>query len=352
MSSSEGIERLTSARCVARVLGVDKIEKSLNEGIELDVLTSFGRKKAVLYGKGHTERQSFELTFGDLIAMFPTRHDWGVLDIFEVDPRNVEIIDRPQQWSPDTSIRLKFSTGRMLFHPGNEHSISVLRLRHSLLKELRRVFWADGYLEVETPVFEEWHSDAWITAIGSWPEDRRTKWSVASEQYLATFLLQPIQKVFEIRHHFRPDLPDFSHQPEFTVLQGFCAMSETSEVLSFIHSSLKKVIEHIQLECEKINDKNALSLKSSWAKDSFDGAHIRELREELSTELWLDNLEIASFFPLVAPNKLDKEILIDEVYAESRQYGMQSAVGFVIGVDRLLAALVGCSISEVSMFEW
>lgn len=348
MSSNKLVNCVVSSRWVARILEVEKADESF----ELDILTIFGKKKVIFYEEKSDKSRSLNLISGDLITIPPLQYACKALDRFEIASEDIEIVDRPQQWPFDTSKHLRFSGGRMLFHPGDESSISVIRIRHLLLKELRQAFWAGGYLEVETPIFEEWHSDTWITAIGDWPESKKTKWSVASEQYLATFLLQPIKKVFEIRHHFRPDPSDLLHQPEFTVLQGFWALAELSQVLSFVQVSLKKVIEHLQLEGESINSENALALKSPWVKDSFTGAHIRELHEELSTELWLDNIEIASFFPLVAPDNLDREILIDEVYAESRRYGMPSAVGFVIGIDRLVAALVGCSVPEVTVFEW
>ncbi|MDG3014334.1 bifunctional lysylphosphatidylglycerol synthetase/lysine--tRNA ligase LysX [Speluncibacter jeojiensis] len=110
----------------------------------------------------------------------------------------------------------------------SEQTRAVTRSRSAVLRSLRESLTALGYLEVETPILQQVHGGAnarpFTTHINAYDLDLYLR--IAPELYLKRLCVGGMEKVFELGRTFRNEGVDFSHNPEFTILEAYEAHSD------------------------------------------------------------------------------------------------------------------------------
>ena len=100
-----------------------------------------------------------------------------------------------------------------------------MRARSAVLTSLRATLGAHGYLEVETPILQTIHGGAnarpFRTHINAYDLDLYLR--IAPELYLKRLCVGGMDRVFELGRTFRNEGVDFSHNPEFTILEAYAA---------------------------------------------------------------------------------------------------------------------------------
>ena len=98
-----------------------------------------------------------------------------------------------------------------------------LAARSAVVHSLRETLHARGYLEVETPILQTIHGGAnarpFQTHINAYDLDLYLR--IAPELYLKRLCVGGMSKVFELGRTFRNEGVDFSHNPEFTILEAY-----------------------------------------------------------------------------------------------------------------------------------
>ncbi|MFD6880970.1 MULTISPECIES: bifunctional lysylphosphatidylglycerol synthetase/lysine--tRNA ligase LysX [unclassified Rhodococcus (in: high G+C Gram-positive bacteria)] len=133
----------------------------------------------------------------------------------------------PGKWhgltDPETKVRQRYldlavDTG------AREH----LAGRSAVVRSLREELQSRGYLEVETPILQAVHGGAnaapFVTHINAYDTDLYLR--IAPELYLKRLCVAGMPKVFEIGRVFRNEGADFTHNPEFTILEAYEAHSD------------------------------------------------------------------------------------------------------------------------------
>lgn len=104
----------------------------------------------------------------------------------------------------------------------------VLAERSAVVRSLRDSLNSWGYLEVETPILQRVHGGAnatpFTTHINVYDLDLYLR--IAPELYLKRLCVGGMEKVFELGRAFRNEGVDFSHNPEFTILEAYEAHSD------------------------------------------------------------------------------------------------------------------------------
>ncbi|WP_369797450.1 bifunctional lysylphosphatidylglycerol synthetase/lysine--tRNA ligase LysX [Nocardia sp. CNY236] len=104
----------------------------------------------------------------------------------------------------------------------------VLAKRGAVVRALRDSLDSWGYLEVETPILQQVHGGAnarpFSTHINAY--DLNLYLRIAPELYLKRLCVAGLERVFEIGRVFRNEGVDFSHDPEFTILEAYEAHSD------------------------------------------------------------------------------------------------------------------------------
>ena len=113
----------------------------------------------------------------------------------------------------------------------NAESRELIAARSSVLRAIRDTLSAKGFLEVETPILQQIHGGAtarpFATHINSYDLDLYLR--IAPELYLKRLCVGGVERVFELGRAFRNEGVDFSHNPEFTLLEAYQAHADYTD---------------------------------------------------------------------------------------------------------------------------
>ncbi len=104
----------------------------------------------------------------------------------------------------------------------------LIRARSEILRSIRETLFGRGFLEVETPILQQIHGGAnarpFQTHINAYDLDLYLR--IAPELYLKRLCVGGVERVFELGRAFRNEGVDFSHNPEFTLLEAYQAHAD------------------------------------------------------------------------------------------------------------------------------
>ncbi|WP_094286720.1 bifunctional lysylphosphatidylglycerol synthetase/lysine--tRNA ligase LysX [Mycobacterium lehmannii] len=110
----------------------------------------------------------------------------------------------------------------------NAEARDLIRARSGVLHAIRETLVGKGFLEVETPILQQIHGGAnarpFLTHINAYDLDLYLR--IAPELYLKRLCVGGVERVFELGRAFRNEGVDFSHNPEFTLLEAYQAHAD------------------------------------------------------------------------------------------------------------------------------
>ncbi|HEY2084625.1 MAG TPA: bifunctional lysylphosphatidylglycerol synthetase/lysine--tRNA ligase LysX [Mycobacterium sp.] len=110
----------------------------------------------------------------------------------------------------------------------NAEARELIAARSRVLRSIRDTLNDKGFLEVETPILQQIHGGAaarpFSTHINSYDLDLYLR--IAPELYLKRLCVGGVERVFELGRAFRNEGVDFSHNPEFTLLEAYQAHAD------------------------------------------------------------------------------------------------------------------------------
>ena len=121
----------------------------------------------------------------------------------------------------------------------------VFETRARVISSLRRSLEDQGYIEVETPMltpkatgaaakpFETHHNALDITLYAR----------IAPELYLKRLVVGGFEKVYELNRNFRNEGISFKHNPEFTMLEFYCAYMDVNGMMDFCEELIRESVQ-------------------------------------------------------------------------------------------------------------
>lgn len=110
----------------------------------------------------------------------------------------------------------------------NPEARDVITARSGILHAIRETLVDKGFVEVETPILQQIHGGAnarpFLTHINAYDLDLYLR--IAPELYLKRLCVGGVERVFELGRAFRNEGVDFSHNPEFTLLEAYQAHAD------------------------------------------------------------------------------------------------------------------------------
>jgi lysyl-tRNA synthetase class 2 len=105
---------------------------------------------------------------------------------------------------------------------------SVFAARSKVVQSLRDTLVAEGYLEVETPMMQPIPGGAAARPFRTHHNalDMELYLRIAPELYLKRLVVGGLERVFEINRNFRNEGISTRHNPEFTMLEWYCAYQD------------------------------------------------------------------------------------------------------------------------------
>lgn len=133
----------------------------------------------------------------------------------------------PDKWKgltdPEARVRARYVDLAI-----NPVARDLIRARSQILGSIRKTLSSKGFLEVETPILQQIHGGAnarpFQTHINAYDLDLYLR--IAPELYLKRLCVGGVERVFELGRAFRNEGVDFSHNPEFTLLEAYQAHAD------------------------------------------------------------------------------------------------------------------------------
>lgn len=162
----------------------------------------------------------------------------------------------------------------------NERARAAFLARSRVVREIRRFLDGRGYLEVETPMMQP-------VAGGAAAEPFKTHHKalgidlflrIAPELYLKRLLVGGYPKVFELNRNFRNEGLSRRHNPEFTMLEAYCAYADFTQMAEMMeelicHLAQTETLEHRDAEGAVTR---TINLRRPWRR-----ARYRDLLREI-----------------------------------------------------------------------
>lgn len=129
----------------------------------------------------------------------------------------------------------------------NEKSRAVFLKRSEILHTLRDLMRSEGFMEVETPMMHPIPGGAsakpFVTHHNAL--DLPMFLRIAPELYLKRLVVGGFEKVFELNRNFRNEGLSPRHNPEFTMMEFYCAYADYEDVMNFTENLLKKLTQSV-----------------------------------------------------------------------------------------------------------
>ena len=149
----------------------------------------------------------------------------------------------PEKFHGIADIEIKYRQ-RYLDLMINPETKSLFKTRSKIVSEIRNFFIEDDYLEVETPMMHMIPGGAaakpFITHHNSLDLDLYLR--IAPELFLKRCIIGGYEKVFEINRSFRNEGLSVKHNPEFTMIEFYCAYQDYIYLMSLIENLFVKLL--------------------------------------------------------------------------------------------------------------
>jgi lysyl-tRNA synthetase class 2 len=127
----------------------------------------------------------------------------------------------------------------------NEPSRRVFAVRSSVVAAMREFMGRAGFVEVETPMLHPIPGGAVARPFKTHHNalDMELYLRIAPELYLKRLVVGGIEKVFELNRNFRNEGISTRHNPEFTMMEMYCAYSDYRYMMDLTEQVIRHAVE-------------------------------------------------------------------------------------------------------------
>ncbi len=144
----------------------------------------------------------------------------------------------------------------------------VFERRAKIISSMRRFLEDHGYVEVETPMLTPKATGAAAKPFETHHNalDIKLYARIAPELYLKRLVVGGFEKVYELNRNFRNEGISYKHNPEFTMLEFYCAYMDVNGMMDFCEELLRQSVE-----------KATGGSVVNYERNKIDFAHVRRL---------------------------------------------------------------------------
>ena len=222
----------------------------------------------------------------------------------------------PEKWHglKDREIRYR---QRYLDLIMNEEARRVLGARNTVIREMRRFLDERGFIEVETPMLQPIPGGAtarpFVTHHNALGMDLYLR--IAPELYLKRLLVGGYDRVYEINRNFRNEGISTRHNPEFTMLEAYCAFVDYRYMMELLQDMIASVVQAVTggLELELAGER--IDMTPPWRRLTMLEAIVEYSGLELDLAMGRESLkELAASRDVHVPENAGPGWIIAELY--------------------------------------
>ena len=167
--------------------------------------------------------------------------------------------------------------------------------RSRIIQAIREFFLAKRYLEVETPMMHPIPGGAsarpFVTHHNAL--DMKLYLRIAPELYLKRLVVGGFEKVFEINRNFRNEGISTRHNPEFTMLEFYCAHRNYNYLMIFIEQLIREVATTVLGTAKISYQGRAMDLEQPFARVTIAEA-IMKYHPDVTAEMLKDRAALVA----------------------------------------------------------
>ena len=197
--------------------------------------------------------------------------------------------------------------------------------RSKIIKSLREFLDEKGFLEVETPILQPIYGGANARPFMTYHNalDQKLFLRIADELYLKRLIIGGFEKVYEISKDFRNEGIDRNHNPEFTMLEFYCAYWDYEDCMDVVEELIRHAAEQVD------------ALKVKW------GAHEIDLSKKFKRRSFLGLINEATGYDL---KDFDKKDILNVCNDNKIEIGSDLNEGQML--DKLMSELIEPTLIE------
>jgi len=197
------------------------------------------------------------LDIGDIVGLkgelFKTRTGEATVKASELTILTKSLRPLPEKWHGLKDVEIRYRQ-RYVDLIANREVKEIFKLRSRITSFIRSFLDSKGYLEVETPILHSIPGGATGKPFKSFHNefDMEVYLRIAPELYLKRLLVGGFEKIYELNRSFRNEGVSTRHNPEFTMLELYCAYADYQDMMELteelISSAVKEIFGKFQIE--------------------------------------------------------------------------------------------------------
>ena len=202
----------------------------------------------------------------------------------------------PDKWKgltdPEARVRTRYVDLAI-----NTDARDLITARSAILHAIRETLVGNGFLEVETPILQQIHGGAnarpFQTHINAYDLDLYLR--IAPELYLKKLCVGGVERVFELGRAFRNEGVDFSHNPEFTLLEAYQAHADYNVWITGCRELIQNAAQaangaQVVMRPGPTGELEAVDISGEWPVKTVHGAVSEALGEQIGPDTGLARL--------------------------------------------------------------
>jgi len=220
------------------------------------------------------KRVAETLDLGDFVSatgiLFTTNRGERTLEVRSFNIISKALRPLPEKWHGLKDVDERYRR-RYLDLLMNEEVRRIFETRETIMRTVREFLLEKDFREVETPMLQAiaggTAAKPFKTHLNAFDMDMYLR--IAPELYLKRLLVGGYDKVFELGRNFRNEGVDFSHNPEFTMLEFYQAYSDYKEGMKLTEEMVSRIIEKTIGETTHTFEDVEVDFTAPWERIEF-----------------------------------------------------------------------------------
>lgn len=209
----------------------------------------------------------------------------------------------------------------------NPTTKKVFETRSQIIKAMREFLDKKGFLEVETATLQPLYGGAnarpFTTHHNSLDIDLYLK--ISDELYLKRLIVGGFDRVYEIGKDFRNEGMDKNHNPEFTMMECYCAYADYNDMMELTENMVEFIAQEVLGKTKITYQGQEIEFKAPWKRmtmkkglKEYAGLDVDKLSDDqLLSAIKKHNLKyegkptFATLFEIVEPKLIAPTFVID-----------------------------------------
>ncbi len=279
--------------------------------------------KKDLLGKDQYNFLKENIDLGDFIEaqgkLFQTKKGEKTLEVEKYKLLAKSLLPLPEKWHGLSDVEIRYRK-RYLDLMANPYVKSAFIKRSKIIKTIRDFLDNNDFIEVETPTLQQIPGGATARPFKTYHQVLKTDLylRVAPELYLKRLIVGGFERVYEFARCFRNEGIDWSHNPEFTMLEFYAAYWDYNDLMIFCEKLMSEIVQKVNQDNTIEFKKHKINFQPPYPKVKFREAILKETG--LDIDKLKDRNELAKEAK-VRGVKIDKSHgrgkILDELYKET-----------------------------------